>query len=84
MTKRPQPRDPVTTGVTVAAVVGAMICCAVPLLVAAGVLTSAGVVFQNLLIIALGAGVLGWAITRAVRTLRARDRSTDPTDRTRT
>lgn len=83
MTDRPEPRNTVTTGLTVAAVVGVMICCAVPLLVAAGVLASAGVLSDNLLIVALGAGVLGWAITRAVRRLRARERSADATDRTR-
>lgn len=51
-------------------------CCAGTLLVAAGVLASAGVLFDNVLIIALAAGMLGWAVTRAVRSLRARDRST--------
>lgn len=84
MTKHPEPRDPVSTGMTVAAVVGAIACCAVPLLVAAGVLTAAGAVLRNLLIIAVGAGMLGWAITRVVHTLRACDRSARPTDRTRT
>lgn len=72
----PEPRDSATTGLTVAAVVGVIVCCAGTLLVAAGVLASAGVLFDNVLIIALAAGVLGWAVTRAVRSLRARDRST--------
>lgn len=84
MTDGPEPHSSVTTGLTVAAVVGVMICCAVPLLIAAGLLASAGVLFDNLLIVALGAGVLGWAVTRALRTLRARDRSTEPHERTRT
>lgn len=84
MTESPEPRSSVTAGLTVAAVVGVMICCAVPLLVAAGVLASAGVLFDNLLIVALGTGVLGWAVTRAIRTLRARDRSNEPRERTRT
>jgi hypothetical protein len=82
MEDRPESRSSATTGLTVAAVVGVMICCAVPLLVAAGVLASAGVLFDNLLVIALGAGVLGWAVTRAVRTIRARDRSAVERDRT--
>lgn len=84
MTDGPEPRSSLTTGLTVAAVVGVMICCAVPLLVAAGLLASAGVLFDNLLVVALGAGVLGWAVARAVRILRARDRSAEPRDRTRT
>lgn len=75
-------RSSVTAGLTVAAVVGVLVCCAVPLLVAAGVLTSAGVLFDNLLVIALGAGVLGWAVTRAVRTIRARERAAADRDET--
>jgi hypothetical protein len=82
MEDRHEPRSSVTTGLTVAAVVGVMICCAVPLLVAAGVLASAGVLFDNLLVVALAAGVLGWAVTRAVRMVRARDRSAAERDRT--
>lgn len=74
MTKPEGSGDPATTDVTVGIVVAVIACCALPLLVAVGVLTSAGVAFNNLLLIALGAGVLGWAITRIVRTLRARDR----------
>lgn len=84
MTDRPEPRSAVTAALTVAAVVGVMICCAVPLLLAAGLLASAGVLLDNLLIVALGLGVLAWALTRAVRARRARDRSADPIDRTRT
>jgi hypothetical protein len=72
----------VTTGFTVAGIVGLLVCCAGTLLVAAGVLTSAGVLLDNLLVIALGAGVLGWVITRAVRTIRARDRSSEDHERT--
>jgi hypothetical protein len=82
MEDRRESRSSATTGLTVAAVVGVMICCAVPLLVAAGVLASAGALFDNLLVIALGGGVLGWAVARAVRTIRARDRSAAEQDRT--
>lgn len=72
----PEPRSSATTGLTVAAIVSLIVCCVG--LVAAGVLASAGLLFDNLLLIALAAGVLGWAVTRAVRSLRTRDRSTGP------
>jgi hypothetical protein len=80
----PQPRSSATTGLTVAAVVGVTVCSAGTLLVSAGVLASAGVLLDNLLIIALAAGVLGWALTRAVRSPRAGDRSTGPDPRNET
>jgi hypothetical protein len=80
VTDRPQPRSSATTGLTVAAVVGVLVCCAAPLLVVAGVLTSAGVLLNNLVFIALAAGVLGWALTRAIRSLRARGRSAERHD----
>jgi Flp pilus assembly protein TadB len=80
VTDRPQPDSSATTGLTVAAVAGVVVCCAAPLLVAAGVLTSAGVLLNNVVFIALAAGVLGWALTRAIRTLRARDRSAERHD----
>lgn len=79
MPQDPQSRSSATTGLTVAAVVGVIVCCAGTLLVAAGVLASAGALFGNLLIIALAAGVLGWAVTPAVRSLLARDRSSAST-----
>lgn len=80
MDDRPAPRS---SGVTVAVVVAVVVCCAAPLLVAAGLVASAGVLLRNLLVIAVGVGILGWAITRAVHTIRARDRSSADRDHPR-
>lgn len=61
--------------ITLAAVVAAVVCCAVPLLVAAGLLSSAGVLLDRPLLSALGVAVLAWALLRAGRRLRARQQS---------
>jgi hypothetical protein len=58
--------DP-SSKVTVAAVVAAIACCGVPLLVAAGLLTTAGVALRNLAIIGGGVGLLAWLVLRAAR-----------------
>lgn len=73
----PKHRDSATDGLTVAVVAAVVVFCAGTLLIAAGVIASAGVLFDNLLVIAVGAGVLGWAIARALRALRSRARSAE-------
>lgn len=72
MDNRPTSGRGASTGISIAAVAGLLVCCAAKLLVVAGLLTSAGVLLDNLVVIAVGAGVLGWAASRAVRAHRAR------------
>lgn len=76
----PEPRN---SGLSVAAVVAVVVCCAAPLLVAAGLVASAGVLLRSLLVLAVAAGVLGWAVVRAVRASRARQRLSVVRDRAR-
>jgi hypothetical protein len=52
-------------------------CCAVPLLVLAGVLSSAGLLLNNPVVVALGVGALAWAGLRTARAVRARGRADD-------
>lgn len=75
--------EPRSSGLTIAAVVAVVVCCAAPLLVAAGLVASAGVLLRNLLVLAVGVGILGWAVTRAIRVIRARDRSSSDRDHPR-
>lgn len=67
-----RPSGDLTGKVTVAAVIAALACCAIPLLITAGVITSAGVALRNLAVIGLGSTLAAWLVVRAVRSTRQR------------
>lgn len=69
-----RPRGDVTGKLTVAAVVAAIACCGIPLLVAAGLLTSTGVALRNLALVGLGAALAAWLVIRVARRVRTQQR----------
>jgi hypothetical protein len=58
---------PTAGAITLGAVLAAVVCCALPLLAAAGLVTAAGLVRRNLLLVGLGVALATWLIFRAVR-----------------
>lgn len=69
-----QPDDGVASGLTITAIAVAVVCCAAPLLIAAGIVTSLGVLLRNLALIVLGTALIAWPVWR---TIRNRHRQTD-------
>lgn len=57
-------------GLTVVAVIVALLCCAAPLLITAGVVASVGVLLRSLLIVAVAVGLVGWAVWRVAGAAR--------------
>lgn len=52
-------------------------CCAVPLLVAAGVVASAGVLLRSLALVGAGLLLVGWPVASAIKRLSRRDKRVD-------
>lgn len=75
MNSEPEPAPRPSSDLALAAVLAAVVCCGVVLLVAAGVLGSAGIFLDNPILAGLGVAALAWAGLRGVRLLRARSRS---------
>lgn len=77
MTANPNNKPGPMGDLTIAVMAAAVACCAVPLLVLAGVLSSAGLLLNNPVVVALGVGALAWAGLRTARAVRARSRADD-------
>lgn len=83
MSSEPDPTPGPASDLTLAAVLAAVVCCGVILLVAAGVLGSAGIFLDNPILAALGVAALAWVGLRSIRVLRARRRTDDEHTTTR-
>ncbi|MGI8873152.1 MAG: hypothetical protein ACR2KP_02265 [Egibacteraceae bacterium] len=69
-----RPRGHVTGRVTIAVVVAAIACCGIPLLVAAGLLTTTGLGLRNPVLVGGGVAVAAWLIVRVARRALAQRR----------
>lgn len=58
-------------GLGITAVVAAVVCCATPLLIGAGIVTSAGVLLRNAAFVGIGLAMVGWPLWRAIHRTRA-------------
>lgn len=66
-----RPSGDLTGKITIAAVIAAIACCGIPLLIAAGVLTTSGVAVGSWVLAGLGLAVGMWLVVRIARRLRA-------------
>lgn len=71
-------RSQVDRRLTVAVGVAAVVCCAAPLLIAAGLVASAGVLLRNLALVGAGLLLVGWPVARAIKRLRRSANRIDP------
>lgn len=84
MPDRPRPSGDLPGQITVAAVVAVIACCALPLLVAAGLFTFAGVALRSLAPISAGGALAAWLVLHAIRNARRRQPlATTPSGATR-
>ncbi len=67
MSERPSESPPSGVGLAVAGALAALLCCAVPVLVASGFLASVGAVLRNPWLSAAAIAVLGVAVVYALR-----------------
>lgn len=67
-----RPSGDLTGTITIAAVVAAIACCAIPLLIAAGVVTASGLALGSWALGGLGAALAVWLVVQAVRRARQR------------